>query len=163
MNDFKSKKCQECGLVYYFNCAAATAAFITDNERLLVARRAKDPAKGTFDLPGGFVDTYESAEEALRREIREETGLRVNNLQYLFSLPNIYSYSGIDVHTLDLFYQYNIDGDLSILHPNDDVAELLFVEKNALRPELFGLDSIRQAIKIWLEQYFRPKIYQTII
>ena len=65
-----------CGFVYYFNSSAATAIFITNRVgELLVVRRAKEPAKGTFDLPGGFVDMYETAEEAIIREVKEETGL----------------------------------------------------------------------------------------
>ena len=71
---------------------------------ILVARRGKEPAKGTLDLPGGFVDNYETGEEAVAREVMEETGLKVDEVKYLFSLPNIYPYSGIVVHTLDQFY-----------------------------------------------------------
>ena len=59
----KSKQCQACGFTYYFNPSAATVAFIL-NERneLLVARRGKEPAKGPLDLPGGFIDLFETAE-----------------------------------------------------------------------------------------------------
>ena len=57
INNEKSKRCADCEFVYYFNPSAATVALIM-NERneLLVCRRAKDPAKGTLDLPGGFID-----------------------------------------------------------------------------------------------------------
>ena len=56
-NDFKSKRCAECGFTYFFNAAAAVVSIIT-NERgeMLVCRRACEPAKGTLDLVGGFVD-----------------------------------------------------------------------------------------------------------
>jgi ADP-ribose pyrophosphatase YjhB (NUDIX family) len=135
--------------VYYFNPSAAAAVFVTDDKnRLLVARRAKEPAKGTLDLPGGFVDNCETAEEAIIREVKEETGLSLQNPQYLFSLPNIYPYSGFDVHTLDLFYTSKL-GDTSGLKADDDVAELFFLDKNEIKPELFGLNSIRKAITIW--------------
>lgn len=100
----KSKQCADCGFVYYFNPSAATVALIL-NERneLLVCRRAKEPAKGTLDLPGGFIDMAETGAEGVSREVKEETGMEVTKTEYLFSLPNIYIYSGFPVHTLDLF------------------------------------------------------------
>mgnify|MGYP002595502819 CR=1 FL=1 len=57
VNNEKSKKCADCGFVYYFNPSAATVALIlNEKNELLVCRRAKEPAKGTLDLPGGFID-----------------------------------------------------------------------------------------------------------
>ena len=65
-NNEKSKKCADCGFVYYFNSSAAVVAVIENAAgEILVARRAKDPAKGTLDLPGGFIDMHETAEEAV--------------------------------------------------------------------------------------------------
>ena len=62
--NFKSKKCQNCGFEYYTNPSAATAAFIINNEgQLLVLTRKKEPAKGTLDLPGGFCDIGETLEQ----------------------------------------------------------------------------------------------------
>lgn len=57
VNNEKSKRCADCGFVYYFNSSAATVAFIlNDKNELLVCRRGKEPAKGTLDLSGGFID-----------------------------------------------------------------------------------------------------------
>ena len=78
VNNFKSKKCEDCGFTYYANPCSATVAFIrNDKGELLVATRGKEPAKDTFDLPGGFVDMEETVEEAMCREIMEETGMTV--------------------------------------------------------------------------------------
>ena len=74
----KSKQCADCGFIYYFNPSSATVALIlNEKNELLVCRRAKDPAKGTLDLPGGFIDMNETGEEGVAREVLEETGLKV--------------------------------------------------------------------------------------
>ncbi len=106
INNEKSKKCDNCGFTYYLNPSSATAAFIlNDREELLVERRGKEPAKGMLDLPGGFCDNDETAEEGIAREILEETGINVTSTEYLFSLPNVYLYSGLEIHTLDMFFR----------------------------------------------------------
>ena len=85
-NNEKSKKCDNCGFVYYLNPSSATAAFIFNEKgELLVNRRSKEPAKGTLDLPGGFVDYNETGEEGIAREVKEETGLEITGSKYLFS------------------------------------------------------------------------------
>ena len=57
-----SRHCAQCGFTFYQNPRASTAAFIlNDKDELLVATRGKEPAKGTLDLPGGFVDNDENA------------------------------------------------------------------------------------------------------
>ncbi len=147
VNNFKSKHCHECGFTYYFNSSAATVAIIiNENNELLVATRAKEPAKGTYDLPGGFVDMYETGEEAIAREVKEETHLEVIDVQYLFSVPNIYNYSDFEVHTLDLVYQCQVDN-IDSLKAEDDVAKLEFKKIEDLNPEDFGLMSIKKIIK----------------
>ncbi|MDR0895844.1 MAG: NUDIX domain-containing protein [Prevotellaceae bacterium] len=148
----KSKRCAHCGFVYYFSSAAATVAVITNDRReLLVCRRAKDPAKGTLDLPGGFIDMYETGEEGVRREVREETGLEVLSADYLFSLPNIYEYSGFMVHTLDLFFGCTV-ADARRLEAADDVAAAFFLPLSEIHPEDFGLESVRKGMALILDE-----------
>lgn len=156
-NNEKSKKCVACGFVYYFNSSAAVVAVIENAKgEILVARRAKDPAKGTLDLPGGFVDMHETAEEAIRREVVEETTLRVTSSEYLFSIPNIYVYSGFEVHTVDMFFRCLVD-DFQGLHPHDDVSELQFTPPDKLSPADFGLMSIRQGVEKLLPELKQKK------
>lgn len=142
----KAKQCTTCGFVYYFNPSSAVACFIRNAEdEVLLVRRAKDPAKGTLDLPGGFVDMHESAEEAARREVKEETGLDITECRYLFSIPNLYMYSGFEVHTVDMFYECYADN-FNGVRAEDDAAEIVICKKEELNAEDFGLMSIRQAI-----------------
>ena len=147
INDEKSKRCGECGFIYYFNPLAATVAIITNSRgELLVATRSKEPAKGTLDLPGGFCDSYETAEEGVKREIEEETGLKVSSTRYLFSIPNTYMYSGMELHTMDMFFLCTVE-DAAALAADDDVASLQWIAIDDLRSEEFGLASIKKAIK----------------
>ena len=147
VNNFKSKRCQDCGFTYYANPCSATAAFIVnDHQEMLVVRRGKEPAKGTLDLPGGFVDMYETVEDGMRREIKEETGLDVKDIQYLFSSPNVYEYSGMGVHTLDMDYLVRVHGDSVAVTAADDAAEAFWIPIKDVNPAEFGLDSIRNAV-----------------
>lgn len=146
-NDFKSKRCGNCGFVYYLNPSAANVAVITDGKgNILVATRSKEPAKGTLDLPGGFCDCHESAEEGVIREVLEETGLKVTAARYLFSIPNIYSYSGMEIHTMDLFFECRT-ADKATLRAADDVQELQWMAIETLDSNLFGLRSIREGVE----------------
>lgn len=142
----KSKHCNQCGFTYYFNPSAATVAIIVnENNELLVCRRAKNPAKGTLDLPGGFLDMDETGEQGVIREVMEETGMDVCRTEYLFSLPNRYIYSDFEVHTLDLFYRCSVKN-FEGLSAHDDAAEVFFIPLDRVNPEEFGLDSIRRGV-----------------
>lgn len=146
-NDFKSNKCRNCGFTYYFNISSSTIALILNEEKeLLVATRAHEPVKGTLDLPGGFVDMDENGEEAVIREVKEETGLEVDSLNYLFSIPNRYMYSDFEIQTLDLVYLCNVK-DTSNLRADDDVSDLQFIKIADLQPDLFGLASVKEVVK----------------
>ena len=117
---------------------------------MLVCKRAKDPAKGTLDLPGGFLDMFETAEMGIAREVMEETKLQVTSTEYLFSLPNTYIYSDFEVHTLDLFFKCKV-ADTTLYQAMDDAAELYFLPLNEIHPELFGLHSISMGVKRYLK------------
>ena len=179
-HDFKSKRCEDCGFTYYFNAAAAVIAII-ENEKgeMLVARRGEEPAKGTLDFIGGFVDPGEGFEEAILREIEEETGYRVkigndsltpnpsprderssysedgdgnveSNLKILFSLPNTYLYSGMVIHSCDCIFRVFIPSDAP-LSANDDVAACWWEKAENIKPEDFGLHSAQIAFQRFLE------------
>ena len=122
----RSFNCEECHFNYYLNNSAAVACLIFNADgKLMLARRAIEPAKGMLDLPGGFVEPMESAEAAVVREIKEELGVHVTDATYLASFPNEYIFSGFSVFTVDLAFVCKVD-DLASIVPADDVSEVEF-------------------------------------
>jgi 8-oxo-dGTP pyrophosphatase MutT (NUDIX family) len=100
-------------------------------------------------LPGGFVDRFETAEEALIREIREELNLQISDLQYIGSASNRYPYKEIEYHTIDLFFVCsvaNIDGIVAM----DDITAFRWVAPDDLDSESFPFDSIREGVRLYL-------------
>ena len=58
----------------------AVSAGIFRDGKILLVRRAREPARGVYTFPGGRVEFGESLTEALAREVREETGLKIEIL-----------------------------------------------------------------------------------
>lgn len=97
--------CAACGFRYFFNAAAAVAAFVRrEDGRWLFIRRAKEPGLGKLAPAGGFVDFGETAEAAVRRELREEVGVELAAAEFLCTQPNAYLYRDVTYPTLDLFF-----------------------------------------------------------
>jgi ADP-ribose pyrophosphatase YjhB (NUDIX family) len=77
-------ECRGCGYVGYANAVPGVEAVCFDDRgRVLLGRRAFDPGRGLWDLPGGFLHEDEHPLDALRREIREETALEIEPLEFL--------------------------------------------------------------------------------
>lgn len=152
IHDFKSKHCLDCGFTYYHNSSTSTVAFIlNEKNELLVCKRAKEPAKGTLDLTGGFVDMNETAEEGIIREVKEETGLAVTAAQYLFSIPNTYVYSDFETHTTDLFFRCEVES-VENIEAMDDVEDTYWMPLDKIDPSAFGLNSIRKGVERFLSE-----------
>jgi ADP-ribose pyrophosphatase YjhB (NUDIX family) len=66
------------------------AAVIFKGEEVLLVRRGQEPARELWSLPGGLVELGEDLEEALKREVEEETGLTVEILGVTAVLDRIY-------------------------------------------------------------------------
>lgn len=119
------------------------AGLIKDESgRLLLTVRAKDPKKGMLDLPGGFVEPGETAEAAIRREIREELGIELRKIEYFRSGANDYTYKGLTYSTLDLAFVCR-PASFEGLRPADDVAGIVFLAPGEIVLEDVAFGSIR--------------------
>lgn len=142
----RSKQCKECSFSYFFNASSAASALIFDDHgRLMLTRRAINPHKGKLDLPGGFVEWNESAEEAISRELKEELGAEIREIEYIGSFPNQYEFSGLVVHTLDATFKIKLKS-LDNLVPQDDISAIEFYLLDEIDMEEIPFQSIRNTI-----------------
>jgi ADP-ribose pyrophosphatase YjhB (NUDIX family) len=145
-------QCAACGFTFYFNAAIAAVAFVRRPDgRMLFVKRAKEPAKGKLGPPGGFVDIGETAETAVRREIREEVGLELENIRFLCSQPNQYFYKDVTYPVLDFFFTADaIAPDTA--QSLDDVESHVWLAPAGVSPDDLAFPSMRAALKVLLGQ-----------
>jgi NAD+ diphosphatase len=79
-------KCPACGALAYPRISPAMMVLVTRGEEALLARHAAS-ASHVFTALAGFVETGESIEETVHREVEEEVGLKVHKLRYFNSQP----------------------------------------------------------------------------
>jgi 8-oxo-dGTP diphosphatase len=103
---------------------AADCVVFDHRERLLLIRRKNKPFKGQYALPGGFVEVGETTENAARRELQEETGVRGEAMR----LIGVYSDPDRDPrhHCISIAY-LTLVRDLEPV-AGDDAAAAQFVE-----------------------------------
>jgi len=143
--------CSACGFHYFHNAAAAATAIIEARGQVLLVRRARDPAKGSLDLPGGFVGHDESLDAALVRELREELSIEVRPeaLRYLGSYHNRYPYDGVTYFLCDSYFVVRLettDG----LSASDDVSAIEWWGPDRLPWEQIGFATVTWALERYL-------------
>jgi len=143
-NTFKSFLCENCGFVFFFNTAAAVTGLIElPDEKIIMTIRKHPPAAGMLDLPGGFIDYDETAEEALQREIYEELNIEIYDINYFTTIPNTYIFKNVTYKTLDIFFKCK-PKNIELMQPNDDVSGFIFIKPKEIRLDQIGLDSVKK-------------------
>ncbi len=143
--------CCSCNLVLYFGPVAAVGGLVVnDAGELLLVRRAKDPGKGMFGLPGGFIDRDETAEAALEREILEETGLTIRSAKLTMTHPNSYRYGGITVPVLDLFFECRVVDASKLELVDGELSDWQWTRPTPEHLQQMAFHSNRLALQHWL-------------
>jgi ADP-ribose pyrophosphatase YjhB (NUDIX family) len=122
--------CPGCGRPFFHNAAPCVAVVVSDGRRVLLARRAVEPARGKWDLPGGFCEADEEPEAAVVRELREETGCTVEIVRFLGHVVDVYGGGGD--HTLNCVYEVRVAAGEPAAA--DDVDELRWFGVDELPP-----------------------------
>ncbi len=133
---------------YVAPALTADAVLLKGREALLI-RRGRDPFKGSWALPGGFVEPGERVEDACRRELMEETGLKGD----IVDLLGVYSDPGRDPRgpTVTVAYVLKVSGIVQVAAA-DDADEARWFPLDALPPLAFDHDRILSDAARWLAQ-----------
>lgn len=123
----KRLACPECHWVNYENPLPSSAALVrNDKGEVLLVKRGKEPGKGKWALPSGFIEIDETPEKACLRELKEETGLKGE----IVRLVGVYSQKSLLYrNVLIIGYEVEARGNLS---PGSD----------SLKAEFFPLDNL---------------------
>ncbi len=141
--------CESCGFVLYGHSAVTTSALPVEERRVLLARRAVEPARGLWDCLGGFVHEGAHPLVGLGREVREETGLEFEPQRFLGMWMGEYAGRA----TLNLFWTGRLEpGDP---RPADDVDELRWFSVGELprREELAFERLIDDVLRVWRDEH----------
>jgi ADP-ribose pyrophosphatase YjhB (NUDIX family) len=146
-------RCDACARLWYENAKPCAGAVVVDGDRLLLVKRAIEPYKGCWDLPGGFLEADEHPADGARREVLEETGLEVE----VGALIGMYvdSYRGgpepVDWHhSLNVFYVARPVG--GAISPNAESSEIRWFRRAELPPiDTIAYENGRRALRDFLK------------
>jgi ADP-ribose pyrophosphatase YjhB (NUDIX family) len=141
--------CTACGFVHYLDPKlAACTIFMVDGGVVLV-QRANDPQKGTWVLPGGFVDRGEPVPAAAIRETREEVNLRVG----LTGILDVYSFAGEETAVV-VYAAHVLSGKLQ---PGEEAVAAAAFRPEDIPWDALGFQSTRAALRDYLRRFF-PRV-----
>lgn len=140
-----SKRCTACGKEVWPQLATAVIVLIHRGDDVLLVH-AKNFKSDFFGLVAGFVETGETLEEAVHREVREETGLTIRNLTYFGSQPWPYP-CGLMVG----FMAEYVSGDIQLQHSELSAGQWFHYDHLPRIPQRLSI--ARKLIDAWLRQY----------
>jgi 8-oxo-dGTP diphosphatase len=112
-----------------------------DRGRVLLVRRGRAPFRGRWALPGGFVEGDERVEDAVLRELREETGLRGSSAR----LVGVFSGPGRDPRGPTVTVAFRVRGRVGVPVGGDDAKEAAWVSIRSVPPLAFDHTEIVRA------------------
>lgn len=134
---------ETCRFVQFIDPKVGSAVFaLTPDNRVLLVRRSIEPARGSWCLPGGFMEMGETPQETAIRECKEESGLDVA----ITGLIDVFYYENYRGSGVLIIYKGQIVGGTA--QSNDDSDEVGFFGPDEL-PENIVFDSNIQVLADW--------------
>lgn len=135
--------CVECGSIHYQNPLIVVGCIVIHEGKILLAKRGISPRKGKWNLPCGFMENDETAENGAIREVFEETGIRVEITQ----LHTVYSV--VPANQVYLIYRANaINTDFTLTLES---TEIDFFEPSQIPWEEIAFNSNTYALQQFIE------------
>ncbi len=125
--------CDQCYTIHYENPKPTATLICPRKEKIVLVKRAKEPGKGRWGLPGGFIEREESPEIAAIRELKEETNLDGNIVSVLGTCSQFNTMHG-DILLIGMEVEIN---DWSRLQPGDDAAAAKLFNISKIPPLAF--------------------------
>jgi len=144
----RAKECPQCGLLHFPRLAPAIIVLIERGSQLLLARSRNFPTK-MYSVLAGFVEPGESLEEAVMREIKEEVGLEVTDIQYFSSQPWPFPHS-----LMIAFTAKYAGGEISL--EDSEIVEAGWFTADALPPIPEKISIARKLIDWFLTKQRKP-------
>jgi NAD+ diphosphatase len=132
-------KCPSCGNMIYPKICPAVIVAVTDHDRILLTKYAGRTYRN-YALIAGFNEAGETLEQTVKREVMEETGLKVKNIRYYKSQP-----WGLSGSILSGFY-CELDGDDTITLQEEELSLGKWVKAEELSLEDDGISLTREMI-----------------
>lgn len=149
-------RCPKCDARLYDNPKPGVSSFIiTNNNKVLLGVRSKEPYRGMLDGLGGFVDTDETFEQALYRELKEEAGLtkaHIYSMTYLTSVCDDYPWQPLDHKVTSAYFVVKLKPSATLV-PNDDVSEIVELDYKNIDQDLFAWQGMRDAYSEFKKHY----------
>jgi 8-oxo-dGTP diphosphatase len=141
-------KCSECGFVFYLNSKPTGSALIVEGDKVLLGKRKIEPAKGDWDVIGGFLEPGEHPEDGTRREAKEEIGIDVEIKELLGIFMDVY---GVDQEpTLNICYLVGLKSRKKLI-PGDGIEELRWFSADKL-PKNLAFENGRKMLGAWIRR-----------
>ncbi len=148
--DDNFKICTNCHKHYYFNARPTVTIVLTNSKNeILLTKRAREPFKDWWDIPGGFVDEDESLEQAIARELEEELNFRPISLTYLTSFADNYPYRNELVSIVVAAFKGKLPLSAQII-VSDEIAEYKFVAKKSIEFDKIAFEKQREFLRNYL-------------
>ena len=140
--------CKACEFIFYLDPKLVACTIAETSKGIVLQRRNKEPKKGHWVLPGGFVDRGETLEEAAKREFFEETGLHSK----INCLLGTYSYPG-EANIIIVYKSDITGGTIRACHESMSIDEF---KKNEIPWDQLAFDTTKKALKKYIDLAIPP-------